>query len=105
MQRLWTALTLAGTLAVAPALAADIDPDRREDLMEIVDNTCVTCHGVHLVGGVGPALTPDALAGRDTGELADTIVNGSPGTPMPAFTGMIDGREARWLVERLKEGL
>jgi cytochrome c55X len=37
--------------------------------------------------------------------LADTIVNGRPGTPMPPFSGLVDDDEARWLVERLMEGL
>jgi len=87
------------------ALAAPPDADRQAALMDLVHNTCTTCHGTSLLGDVGPPITPAALKDKDTAMLAATILNGRPGTQMPAFTGMVTESEAAWLIGRLKAGL
>jgi mono/diheme cytochrome c family protein len=45
---------------------------------------CAVCHGQNRQGGVGPALTPQRLTNTDE-FYANTIANGRPGTPMPAW--------------------
>ncbi len=45
---------------------------------------CAVCHGQNRQGGVGPALTPQRLTQPDE-FYANTIANGRPGTPMPAW--------------------
>lgn len=95
-----TAVALSGT-----ALAADVSPDRQGELKDLLEGTCITCHGADLNGGVGPALTPDSLKGKDDHMLAETILNGRPDTPMPPFGGMVNADDAAWIVRHLKGGM
>jgi cytochrome c55X len=103
------AMALAAAVVLAgwtgAALAQGPDADRQAALLDLVHNTCTTCHGTSLLGDVGPPITPAALKDKDAAMLAATILNGRPGTQMPAFTGMITESEAAWLVGRLKAGL
>ncbi len=95
----------AGTAWAGAVWAGEPDADRQAAIMDLVHNTCVTCHGPGLVGEVGPPLTPAALKDKDTAMLVDTILNGRPDTQMMPFTGMISEDEATWLVGRLKAGI
>lgn len=64
---------------------------------------CASCHGMERDGRVGPRLTPDLLTEPD--ELyVEVILNGRPGTAMPAFgrSSGISAAEAEVLVEWLK---
>ena len=95
-------------LAVATA-AATADPPapapaRRAELTQLVRQDCGSCHGLTLLGGLGPALTREALAGKAPEGLRATIINGRPGTPMPPWRGFMTEAEAGWLVEVLMQG-
>ena len=96
--------------AVSPLVAAGADdvarpsPARRHELLRLLHQDCGSCHGLRLTGGLGPALTPGALKDKPDASLTATIVSGRPGTPMPPWQPFISEDEARWLVERLKEG-
>ena len=70
----------------------------------MVRQDCGSCHGLTLKGGLGPALTPAALAGKPPEGLVATIIAGRPGTPMPPFRSILREDEAEWIVERLMEG-
>ena len=103
------ALTLALALAWAwpPALAAgqiQPPPERQVELVRLVRQDCGSCHGLRLTGGLGPALTPQALAGKPAGSLAAAIVHGRPGTPMPPWRALLGEAEAWWIAERLLAG-
>lgn len=93
---------MAGVLA-APALA---EPSlaRQQRILELLRQDCGSCHGLTLKGGLGPALTREALAGRSPAALRGTILDGRPGTPMAPWRPFLDDGEAEWLVERLLEG-
>ncbi len=96
------ALWLPGLVLAAAAQAAPPpDPERLENLLQ---QDCGSCHGLTLRGGLGPALTPEALAGRPRQVLARTILDGRPGTPMPPWRGLLTEAEADWLAGRLLEG-
>ncbi len=56
-------------------------------------------------GGLGPALLPQALSGKDDEFLIETILDGHPGTPMPPWRSELDATEAAWIVGALKAGL
>jgi cytochrome c55X len=58
-----------------------------------------------LQGGLGPALTPEALAGKPPVMLRDVILHGRPGTPMPPWKTFLTERDAEWLVQVLVNGL
>lgn len=99
--------TLIGMSLLMPlawaAQATTVEPVRALELVRMVRQDCGSCHGMRLTGGLGPALTPAALAGWPLESLTATIYHGRPGTPMPAWRAMIHENEARWIAQRLQE--
>ncbi|ACB33711.1 conserved hypothetical protein [Leptothrix cholodnii SP-6] len=77
---------------------------RQQQLVRMVRQDCGSCHGMRLTGGLGPALTREALAEVPLDSIAATIFHGRPGTPMPPWRAMLDEHEARWIAERLLAG-
>lgn len=101
-----TALFLS-VLLLGPVLAfAQSVPDatRSAELVRMVRQDCGSCHGMRLTGGLGPALTREALAEFPLDSLAAVIVHGRPGTPMPPWKAMLSEPEARWIAQRLQQG-
>ncbi|MBP6464687.1 MAG: cytochrome c [Rubrivivax sp.] len=90
-------------LALAAA-AAQPDISRQQQLVRLVRQDCGSCHGMKLTGGLGPALTREALADRTVDTLASTIFHGRPGTPMPPWRDMLSADDATWIAERLLAG-
>ena len=97
-------------LLVVPAFAASAQPAGEPDaareraLVHMVRQDCGSCHGMRLTGGLGPALTPAALADFPLENLAAVIYHGRPGTPMPPWKAMLSEPEARWVAQRLLQG-
>ncbi|WP_332455047.1 hypothetical protein [Alcaligenes faecalis] len=52
-------------------------------------------------GGLGPALTADALQGQSAQQIALTIMQGRPGTAMPAWNRFLQPVESLWLAQFL----
>lgn len=98
------ALGLGVASAVAAGASGTTDAPRQRELVHLVRQDCGSCHGLTLQGGLGPVLTPAALAGKPAEGLAATILGGRPGTPMPPFRGMLSEAEAEWIVEQLMAG-
>lgn len=100
------AVVLIGAALVAAYSAAAEQPDARryKELVHIVRQDCGSCHGLTLAGGLGPALTAEALAGKSVEGLVATVFAGRPGTPMPPFRGIVTEAEAEWIVEQLVRG-
>jgi cytochrome c55X len=94
---------LCGSLAGA-AGAQGIDAARQQHLIRMVRQDCGACHGMRLTGGLGPALTREALADKPLEALTATIVHGRPGTPMPPWRALLSEDEARWIANRLAQG-
>ncbi len=82
---------------------ADIEPERQEELRHMLLHDCGSCHGMTMKGGLGPALTEDALKDSTAAALESTVTYGRPGTPMPPFQGILKKEEIQWLVQLLKE--
>ena len=97
-------LTVWVLVAAAEPTSIPPEPVRRAALTQLVLHDCGSCHGLTLKGGLGPALTPAALAGKTVEELRATILNGRPGTPMPPWRGFLTEAEAGWLVRVLQRG-
>lgn len=95
------ALLLASSAAGA---AAEPAPARQADLSHLLRHDCGSCHGLTLKGGLGPPLLPASLAEREAEGLAQIILDGVPGTPMPPWAFEIAPDEALWLARRLREG-
>jgi cytochrome c55X len=96
------ALCLAGLGSAASA--QDLPAARQHELVRVVRQDCGSCHGMRLTGGLGPALTREALADKPVDAMAATIYHGRPGTPMPGWRTMLSQAEARWIAEQLMQG-
>jgi cytochrome c55X len=109
MARMNTAVGVALLVAaasLAPAALAGDAPEaaRQAQLVSLVRQDCGSCHGMTLKGGLGPALTRDALRDKPPASLVATVLYGRPGTPMPPWREFISGVEAGWIVRQLQEG-
>lgn len=89
-------------LVSSAALAGEPPADRQNALRNLLRHDCGACHGLTLKGGLGPALLPEALAGKSDNFLADTILNGRKGTAMPPWQPFINRDEALWLINVLR---
>ena len=99
-------LALIAAFASAAAVAQPGEPtvQRQQTLVRMVRQDCGSCHGMRLTGGLGPALTRQAMADKPLDSMVATIVNGRPGTPMPGWRPMLSDADARWIAERLIAG-
>ena len=100
---LLSALLLGPVLVFAQSEPAP-DASRSRELVRMVRQDCGSCHGMRLTGGLGPALTREALADFPIDNLAAVIFHGRPGTPMPPWKAMLSEPEARWIAVRLQQG-
>lgn len=98
------AAVVSALASAADARPAAPDPERARELVHIVRQDCGSCHGLTLKGGLGPALTAEALAGKPAEGLVATIIGGRPGTPMPPFSTIVTELEAQWIVDQLLRG-
>lgn len=91
-------------LSIIAAGQVNREPDsaRQAELQQILAQNCTVCHGPKLKGKVGPALTAKALAAKNEQILITTILEGRPGTTMPAWDFMLQESDARWLVMYLR---
>lgn len=108
MHRSLLVAVAAGALAAPAAVATEeamvpTQPRQRE-LMHLLKQDCGACHGMRQTGGLGPALTPQALKDKPAASLVATIVSGRPGTAMPPWRPFLTEAEAEWLVARLQKG-
>ena len=102
MARLAALLLLAVALpATATATAGTVTADRAGELQYIVKQDCGSCHGLRMTGGLGRAIPPAALAGRDPDDLSTIILDGMPGTAMPGWRPLLSEDEARWIADYL----
>lgn len=83
--------------------AAEVAPERAKALEHMVIQDCGSCHGLTLKGGLGRALTADALAPADAEGLALIILDGVPGTAMPPWRPLLTEEEAMWIAHYLKK--
>lgn len=81
------------------------DQTSQEKLLKLVRQDCGACHGLRLTGGLGPPLTPQALARLPEDYIAAVILHGKPGTAMPPWMGLLDPSEAQWIAKLLLNGL
>lgn len=99
----WLAVVLIVPAALAGAETVTLERGRNLD--HLIRHDCGSCHGMTLKGGLGPALTPEALAGKPRELLVDSIIHGRPGTAMPPWRDLLSEAEIEWIVERLLEGM
>jgi len=99
---IWLALSLV--IAVPLAASDSVSGDRQLELRNLLEQDCGSCHGITMRGGLGPALLPDALAGKSAEAISAVIMNGRPGSAMPPWRSLLSPAEARWMAEVLLSG-
>lgn len=87
-----------------PQAAGSLESGRERELIGLVRQDCGSCHGMTLRGGLGAPLLPETLAHLNTEGVAEIILDGVPGTPMPPWRGLLTREEALWIARKLKEG-
>lgn len=92
----------AAMLMTTPAFAQDAAHEQA--LIRMVRQDCGSCHGMRLSGGLGSALTREALAGKPPESLAATIYDGRPGTTMPPWKALLSMDDAQWIARQLIAG-
>lgn len=97
-------LALASLLLNPAALAGGPSAERQAQLEHLLVQDCGSCHGLRMTGGLGPAITHDALAGKPRESLIATVTHGRPGTAMPGWNALLDEQDILWLVDLLLEG-
>jgi cytochrome c55X len=102
--RATVATWVVASLFMGNAALAALPESRVRSLEHMLLQDCGSCHGLHLTGGLGPALTPQVLSGKPAGYLREVILNGVPGTAMPPWKPLLTPAEAEWLANRLLEG-
>jgi len=102
--RIETALLLGLMLSASLHADGSISASRQQDLRNLLIQDCGSCHGLRMKGGLGPALLPSMLRDKPAEYLSAIILDGRPGTAMPAWRPLISPVEARWLATLLLQG-
>ena len=82
-----------------------ISTQRIFELKDLLLQDCGSCHGMTMKGGLGPALTPEALKNKSRKMIKATITYGRPGTPMPPWNKILSEEEINWMVATLYAGV
>ena len=111
---IWRSILVMTALAAALPFVTEVwaqdaptttpDAARTRALVHLVRQDCGSCHGLTLKGGLGPALTPEALRGRPFDAMVMTVLDGRPTTPMPSFRGLLQEQEVVWIMQHLYAG-
>ncbi len=91
--------------ASATAEQETIPAQRQQEIIELLRQDCGACHGMNLLGGLGPSLQPQALEKLTEDQIVETISNGRSGTPMPPWKPFFNEQELHWLAQQLKHGI
>jgi len=89
----------------AQAATAELDAQRKTELIYLLKQDCGSCHGMTLKGGLGPTLLPQVMATRDAKLLRTIILDGVPDTPMPPWRGLLSHADITYLIELLQKGV
>lgn len=97
-------LLLSTGMLLGFSVSADsITAQRQNELRNLLEQDCGSCHGMTLKGGLGPALTVEALKNKPIELLTVTISEGRPGTPMPPWKHLLSEADINWLAKTLKQ--
>ncbi len=105
MHRKYPVWLIPMLLLVTGVSAATVSPQRQAELRHLVKQDCGSCHGLTLKGGLGPPITPEAMADKSREAMLATLLQGRPGTPMPPWSDMLSYEEAVWIIDLLYRGV
>jgi cytochrome c55X len=101
MMHISTWLLLGMILSLPLHADSNISPSRQQDLRNLLIQDCGSCHGLRMKGGLGPALLPSTLSDKPAEVISAIILDGRPGTAMPAWRALLSPAEAHWLATQL----
>ena len=104
LKQLATGIMLTTLSCATFADSPQLSWKRQNELIRLVRQDCGSCHGLQLTGGLGPALTPEALKHRPAESLIGTLLHGRPGTAMPPWKELLSEADAAWIVHALERG-
>ena len=96
-----TSLAVSLLAACTLSFAQVPSPVRQGELKNILYQDCGSCHGMTLKGGLGPALTRQALRGKPRRYLEVIISEGAATTPMPPWKHILSAADIAWLAAYL----
>jgi len=99
------AIVLTLSFSMAMSARADISSERQAELLYFLKHDCGSCHGLTRKGGLGSPLLPEAMESRTNEDLAEVILDGMPGTPMPAWRALFSEEEALWMAHAIKTNI
>jgi aldose sugar dehydrogenase len=107
MSRSLAGLALAAGLVLAAGAAHHLHaqaPQPPRGIVGTFQSVCANCHGPNGSGGSAPSLLDDVWAhGGSDAELAASIKNGWPGTPMAPFGATMSDQDIRAMVIYIRE--
>ncbi len=103
MKKLPLLIWVISAVWAGSSLAGEPSTERQTTLRNLLNHDCGACHGLTLKGGLGPALLPEALAGKPDELLISTILEGRKGTAMPPWQPFMNHDEALWIVGVLRK--
>ncbi len=83
-------------------LPVSIQATSSDNMHQLYQNNCASCHGSDHGGYLAPALNEETLQGRSPTALRSLIMTGSFETLMPPFFGRLSDQEIRAMVKHLK---
>ena len=92
----WLAASIALLLSTDAAMA------KQEDMHQLYQDNCASCHGSDHGGYLAPALNADTLKGRSPTALRTIVMAGSFDTLMPPFYGKLSDDEIRGVIKHLQ---
>ena len=97
------AASFFGAAVAAPHVFAQAAQPPR-GIVNTFGQVCANCHGPNGSGGSAPSLLDDTWAhGGSDAEIAASIKNGWPGTPMPPFGATLNEQDIRAMVIYIRE--
>ena len=75
---------------------------KTEDMNQLYQDNCASCHGADYGGYLAPALNADKLKGRSPTALRTIMMTGSFDTLMPPFYGKLSDDEIRGVIKHLQ---
>jgi cytochrome c55X len=104
-RHIWPLLLLSFGAAALATTPGSLTATRRVELRNLVMQDCGSCHGLTMKGGLGRPLLPANLEGLPEEAVANIILDGVGGTPMPPWRGLLTEAEALWIAQSLKQGI
>ncbi|MDQ5979481.1 MAG: C-type cytochrome [Verrucomicrobiota bacterium] len=91
-------------LALSSLASSPAQQWRTGQVADLYTQHCASCHGVALEGGSAPSMLDDEwLHGGDDASLLRSILQGYPENSMPAWSALFSEKEARALVNYIRE--